>query len=168
MLRYLGTVGGDKRLVEVDERDGQVTMTIDGVKRTLAVTALGGGHWSWIDGTRVVSAEVEKAGGKLAVTLRGQTVTVELADARIAALPVLPPPVARVLGPATLRAPMAGRVVKLLAGVGETVKAGQGVLVMEAMKMENELRAPREGRVREIRVAEGAAVEGGEELAILE
>jgi biotin carboxyl carrier protein len=71
-------------------------------------------------------------------------------------------------GPASVLAPMPGKIVRLLAGPGDEVSAGQGLVVMEAMKMENELRAPRAGRVRETRVAEGQAVEGGALLVLLD
>ncbi len=168
MARYSVTVGGEKRTVELEERDGQLTVTVAGERKTIEVRSAGPGRYAWIDGTRVVNSEVEKAGDKLAVTLRGETVTVEVADARVETLPLLAPAVARSAGPTTLRAPMAGRVVKLLARPGDLVRSGQGVVVIEAMKMENEVRAPREGKVRELRVAEGAAVDGGEELAVIE
>jgi biotin carboxyl carrier protein len=59
-------------------------------------------------------------------------------------------------------------VVKLLVRVGDEVKAGAGVIVVEAMKMENELRAPRDGKLREFRVKEGEAVEAGQELCVVE
>jgi len=71
-------------------------------------------------------------------------------------------------GPTRVLAPMPGKIVRLLAGPGDEVSAGQGLVVMEAMKMENELRAPRGGRVRETRVAEGQAVEGGALLVLLD
>jgi len=64
-------------------------------------------------------------------------------------------------GPREIIAPMPGRVVKLLVREGDEVSAGQGLLVMEAMKMQNELRAPRAGRVEKILTAEGAGVETG-------
>ena len=71
-------------------------------------------------------------------------------------------------GPQPLRAPMAGRIVKLLARPGEQVVARQGLVVIEAMKMENELRSPKAGTVKDITVAEGASVEAGAVLAIVE
>jgi biotin carboxyl carrier protein len=71
-------------------------------------------------------------------------------------------------GPAAVSAPMPGRVVKVLVSPGESVAARQPVVVVEAMKMENELRAPRAGTVREIRAAEGASVEAGAVLVVLE
>jgi biotin carboxyl carrier protein len=59
-------------------------------------------------------------------------------------------------------------VVKLLVRPGDAVKPGDGVIVVEAMKMENELKAPVAGRVKEIRVEEGKAVSGGDVLVVIE
>lgn len=67
-----------------------------------------------------------------------------------------------------IKAPMPGKVVRVLAGVGTPVEAGQSVLVIEAMKMQNELKAPKSGIVKKINVAEGAAVEAGQALAEVE
>ncbi|HRI48913.1 MAG TPA: biotin/lipoyl-binding protein [Pseudomonadota bacterium] len=66
-----------------------------------------------------------------------------------------------------LRAAMPGKVVKLLSKAGDTVKAGQSLLVIEAMKMENELRSPSAGRITEIAVREGQTVEAGQLLVAL-
>jgi biotin carboxyl carrier protein len=63
---------------------------------------------------------------------------------------------------------MPGKVVRILAAVGQHVQAGQGVVVVEAMKMENELRAPRSGVVKEVSVQEGTSVEAGALLAVVE
>lgn len=65
-------------------------------------------------------------------------------------------------------APMPGRIVKVLVARGETVTAGQGLLVVEAMKMENEVRAPVAGVLTDVRVAEGMAVEANTVLAVVE
>jgi biotin carboxyl carrier protein len=65
-------------------------------------------------------------------------------------------------------APMPGKVVRLLAGVGAQVEAGQSIIVIEAMKMQNELKAPKTGAVKKINVTEGAAVEAGQVLAEVE
>ncbi len=70
-------------------------------------------------------------------------------------------------GPAPVVAPMPGLIVRLNVAVGDTVSAGQGVVVMEAMKMENELRAATAGVVKAIQVAVGVAVEKGTVLVEL-
>lgn len=71
-------------------------------------------------------------------------------------------------GAVRLTAPMPGRVVKVLAPEGTVVSRGEGILVLEAMKMENELKAPRDGTVTRVTVSEGEGVEGGAHLATIE
>lgn len=71
-------------------------------------------------------------------------------------------------GPQTLKASMPGRVVRLLAAEGDAVAAGQGVLVIEAMKMQNEVKSPKDGVVSRLLVAPGEAVAAGRDLAVIE
>jgi biotin carboxyl carrier protein len=63
---------------------------------------------------------------------------------------------------------MPGRVVKVLVKIGDRVKAGQGLVVIEAMKMENELRAARDGKVVDVRAREATSVEAGALLVVIE
>ena len=67
-----------------------------------------------------------------------------------------------------ITAPMPGKVVRILSAVGDQVEAGQSVIVIEAMKMQNELKAPKSGVIKKIAVSEGAAVEAGQSLAEIE
>ena len=71
-------------------------------------------------------------------------------------------------GPANIVAPMPGRILKVLVKKGDRVTARQGLVVVEAMKMENELRSPRDGVVTDVRVAEGASVEARALLVVIE
>ncbi|MEO8649488.1 MAG: biotin/lipoyl-containing protein [Acidobacteriota bacterium] len=71
-------------------------------------------------------------------------------------------------GPAQIQAAMPGKVVRILASVGSAVEKGDGILIVEAMKMQNEMKAPRSGIVREMRVAEGSTVSAGDTLATVE
>lgn len=71
-------------------------------------------------------------------------------------------------GPKKIIAPMPGKVVRIVAAPGAEVEAGEPVLVIEAMKMQNELKAPKKGKVKRINVTEGAAVEAGQTLAEVE
>ena len=71
-------------------------------------------------------------------------------------------------GPKKLTAPMPGKVVRVLVAQGDAVEAGAGVLVVEAMKMQNEVKSPKKGIIQKIQVQEGAAVNAGDVLAIVE
>jgi biotin carboxyl carrier protein len=71
-------------------------------------------------------------------------------------------------GPKKLLAPMPGKVVRVLIGEQQAVEAGQSVLVVEAMKMQNEIKSPKKGTVQKIVAAEGSNVNAGDVLAIVE
>jgi biotin carboxyl carrier protein len=71
-------------------------------------------------------------------------------------------------GPQKLTAPMPGKIVRVVVTLGEEVKAGQPIIVMEAMKMQNEMKSPKDGRVRELLASEGSAVNAGDPLAVIE
>ena len=71
-------------------------------------------------------------------------------------------------GLAELKAPMPGKIVRLLVEEGGAVKANQGVVVMEAMKMQNEIKSPKAGIVLKVNVTEGLAVNAGQVLAVVE
>ena len=75
---------------------------------------------------------------------------------------------AGVEGPQKIIAPMAGKVVRVLAKELDEVEAGQGVLVVEAMKMQNEIKSPKKGVVQKLTVAEGSNVNPGDTMAIVE
>jgi biotin carboxyl carrier protein len=71
-------------------------------------------------------------------------------------------------GPKKLSAPMPGKVVRILLRQGDEVEAGSGVLVVEAMKMQNEVKSPKKGTIQKILVGEGTAVNAGDVLAIVD
>ncbi len=71
-------------------------------------------------------------------------------------------------GPRTISAPMPGRIVRLLVAENSEVEAGEGIVVVEAMKMQNEIKSPKKGIVKKILATPGAAVNPGDVLAIVE
>lgn len=71
-------------------------------------------------------------------------------------------------GRATITAPMPGKIVRILVSIGEEVEAGEGVVVVEAMKMQNEMKAPRAGKIAAINVKENDSVNAGAVLAVIE
>jgi biotin carboxyl carrier protein len=71
-------------------------------------------------------------------------------------------------GMAEIKTAMPGKIVRILVAVGDTVKKGDGVIVVEAMKMQNEMKSPKAGSVKEIRFTEGSTVNAGDILALIE
>jgi biotin carboxyl carrier protein len=72
------------------------------------------------------------------------------------------------IGPSPVLAPMPGKVVRLLVGLGDSVKEGQGVVVVEAMKMQNELKATKAGKVERVNVVENQTVNAGDSLLVVQ
>ena len=106
--------------------------------------------------------------GLYTLWLDGYRFEVEALDERMRAIRELSGATAGPTGPAPLKAPMPGLIVRVHVQVGDTVQAGQGLIVMEAMKMENELRAQAAGKVKSVVVSPGTAVEKGALLIELE
>ena len=106
--------------------------------------------------------------GRYTLWIEGWRFEVEALDERARAIRDAAGAAAPASGPAPLKAPMPGLIVRVLVQPGDEVRSGQGLVVMEAMKMENELRAPGVGRVRAVRVEPGTAVEKGAVLIELE
>jgi len=99
------------------------------------------------------------------VSLDGRPISVEIEDPRTALRKAAQHGHS---GEVELRAPMPGKVVKVLVPEGAEVQTNQGVLVIEAMKMQNEIKSPKTGKVKRLAVQEAAAVNAGELLAIVE
>jgi len=121
-------------------------------------------------GTNVYRVVVQKRQGRGRYTLwvDGYRFETEALDERTRAIRDLSAASAGPVGPAPIVAPMPGLIVRVSVNVGDRVEAGQGIVVMEAMKMENELRATAAGVVKSIEVAAGTAVEKGTLLVALE
>ena len=156
-------VAGRTLRVSVRAQDGAYTVDLDG--RHFHVEALFDGPFLSlsIDGRRHELGIVRR-GATFAVTSPTQVLEVEIRDAaRLSD----PSPRRAPSGPARVTAPMPGKVVRVLVGPGQAVTAGEGLLVVEAMKMENELRAPRAGVVLDLPAREGQAVESGALLAVV-
>jgi biotin carboxyl carrier protein len=162
-------VAGRVFRVEVSRTAGRERVTVDG--RPVAVDAAPAGRsWSLLIGHRSHDVSVEETGGgMLQARVDGQLVEVAVRPAtRHAAAGVGAREGRAADGPRRVVAPMPGRVVKVLVRTGDVVVPQQALMVIEAMKMENELRAASAGTVTDLRVAEGALVESGAVLAIVE
>jgi biotin carboxyl carrier protein len=178
LRRFSVKIGAKERIVELSVDDaGRARVVVDGVPRDLELERVEDGAWLVREAGLQTLAYVDSEGNgtKVGVSLkRGGAdpvvVTAEVTEARSAAVAALVGQAQRAAaaGPTTVKSPMPGRVVKVLVRAGDRITAGQPVVVVEAMKMENELRAPRAGTVKEIRCAEGAAVESGQDLVVVD
>ncbi|MET0552768.1 MAG: biotin/lipoyl-containing protein [Vicinamibacteria bacterium] len=160
------TVAGRTARVEVTGGEGgRYRVTVDGRALTVDQSRVGAHERSLLVDGRSHDVSLSLQDDRCTVVLEGRAFEVLLGDAAVGDAGVVR---ARATGPVRLLAPMPGKLVRLLVAADQEVAAGQGLLVMEAMKMENELKAPRAGRVREIHVAERQAVETGALLLVLE
>ena len=151
--------------IEADRgREGQLVVTIDGEPVTVDARRTARGYSLVLDGRVVEVAVVDGASrGDLIVHLPSGAVPVSIDARRRRGRSA-----AHADGEQRIVAPMPGRVVRVLAQPGDDVELRQPLIVIEAMKMENELRAPKSGRVKEVAVETGASVEAGRLLIVVE
>lgn len=164
---YVVEVNGQRFTVDVQR--GQAI--VDGVKYRASMQRVAGTPVRILNVNDEVHRMVLRervARGRYRLWLDGHRYDAEALDSRARAIRDMQASVAKPAGPAPLRAPMPGLIVQLRVKVGDTIAAGDGLVVMEAMKMENELRAQAAGTVRAVHVSVGAAVEKGALLVELE
>lgn len=169
-------VGTVVRAVSVSRKGSLLQVSIDG--RTVVVDArrVGDMELSLLvapDGAAApvqsvdASLAAQRTAGDFDVHVAGRTIPVQV---RLAGGfgRQKKPGAAQGTGPQRITAPMPGKIVRVLVKPGDAVKAQQGLVVVEAMKMENELRAARDGRVRDVAVTEGQSVDAGALLLVVE
>jgi biotin carboxyl carrier protein len=165
-MRYVVEVDGERRTVDVTGDE----IELDGERVTARLVDVAGTPVSLLTiGERVYRLVARRgdARGRYTVSLDGRRFEIEALDERTRAIRDLSAASAAAAGPSPLVAPMPGLVVRINVAVGDAVQPGQGLVVMEAMKMENELRATTGGTVSAIRVTPGTAVEKGAVLVEL-
>lgn len=167
-------LGGQEREVAVEALEaGRYRVTHDGRTRVVDARRVQGGAraatWSIVadGGGAAALVDVDGVAPDLTVTAGGVSLPLKLTDARgkVASFAAAR---AGQSGPLAVRSPMPGKVVKVLVKAGDEVKAGTPLVVIEAMKMENELRAPRDGKVKDVGAREAQTVEAGQSLVTLE
>ena len=174
-LGHGGAASPREALVQVEpagagDPPGTVVVTIDGERRVVDAVQVRPGTWSVIIGGRAHVVDLERRGGgagpaavRGTVGLIDASLTVE--DAQRRKLRKLAQRSAGAAGSGErIVAPIAGKIVKVLVAMGDTVAPGQAVIVVEAMKMENEITALRGGVVTQLGKGAGAAVDTGELL----
>jgi biotin carboxyl carrier protein len=162
--RYRVVVAGVPRVVAVARPDEFSLLLLTEVSRRDDASGREKGTVAGLHRSTELQIAPGASPGELLVGLEGRTISVTVNGRRSAHAEAG----AHGPGQASISAPMPGRVVRVLVQPGDEVSARQGVIVVEAMKMENELRAPRAGRVKEVSVAAGMSVEAGRILAVIE
>ncbi len=165
MGRYHVTVGERELTISVAD-DG--TVLLDGQADPIDILAKGDSAYSVRVGGVVVPVVLSGSHGSYEALVRGVPTPVRVESDRDRLLRGLARKSGMAAGRSELRAPMPALVVRIGVNVGDDVQAGKGVVVLEAMKMENELRVSHAGKVKEILVAPGKAVEKGELLLVLD
>ncbi len=169
-MRYFAKLHGQKEAVAVDIEpagDNRYTLTHAGRTVTVDALALEGGALSLLMEGDSYNVEFDEAGDEVRVLVRGQWSLIDVADERRLRLRQGGAGFSAE-GKQVIAAPMPGKVIKVLVALGDEVKEGQGLVVVEAMKMENELKSPKAGKVVELPAKEGTAVEINARLVVVE
>jgi biotin carboxyl carrier protein len=168
-VQYEVEVGGRRLQVVVSRSGDGFAVSVDGHTRQVDAARIDGHTLSLlVDGvsSNEVSIAADPASGQLSVHVGSTPVSVTLNGRRRWGRREEGSGAGA--GPQRLAAPMPGKVVRVLVQPGDRVTARQPLVVVEAMKMENELRAGREGTVAEIHVHEGMSVEAGALLLVIQ
>jgi biotin carboxyl carrier protein len=161
-MKYIVSVAGREIEVEVD---GDL-VTVEGSTRSASLRTVPGTttRQLLIEGHPTTLTMRSGGRGQWSLESGGDRWEVEVVDERTRHVRSLTAGTERRRGPVILRAPMPGLVVRVLVEPGQEVPAGAGLVVLEAMKMENELKAPAAGTVGAVRAQAGQAVEKGQVL----
>ena len=147
--------------------DGRFRVTIDGAERVVDGRAIRPGTWSLVVGGRNFVVDLDPRRTGIAASVGASEAMLQVEDALRRRLADAAGTRHATSRGETIRAPIAGKVVKVLVEVGDQVTAGSAVIVLEAMKMENELVAERGGTVASVHKAAGQAVDTGDVLVEL-
>ena len=184
-MAYISTVNDESHIIDTGENSDRRTITVDDTTQQidwrhiapLAIDSKGqagpGGRYSLLIGgqsyevfARRIAKPDEKDGFTYEVQVAGQRFEVHVEDEREKALTGSIKG-ARESGEAMVRAPMPGLVLGITLEIGASVERGQTVVILEAMKMENDLSSPIVGKIKEVRVNKGQTVNQGDVLVVV-
>jgi biotin carboxyl carrier protein len=169
-MKLKAQLSGTDHDVSLKMASDTVVGAVDGREYQLEVRELARGQYLLLAGSNVYRCRIEREprrpGEPFAVVLRGQNHEVTIVDPK--RLRTAQTAGAQHTGAAEIISPMPGKIVRVLVEVGAQVAAGAGVIIVEAMKMQNEMKAPKAGMVISINAAAGATVNAGDVLAVIE
>ena len=171
-MKLKAQLSGKEYDLSLSLADGAAVVAVDDRRYGLQVRELASGEYLLIDGSTIYKCLVSGRGGSgaagqaFAVVLRGRNYEVGVVDPK--RLRSGESAGTHHAGAAEIVSPMPGKIVRVLVQAGERVEAGAGVIVVEAMKMQNEMKAPKAGTVVSINAQEGSTVNAGDVLAVVE
>ena len=164
-MKYRALIDGEQIEIDLSAiQTNSIQAEIGDRKYTLEAKIIQPGIYWFNWQNRSIEITVTPNGDGYVVSLGGRRMTVEMVDSRTARRNA----VQGQAGLVEIRAPMPGKVVKVLLPEGSEVQHNQGIILMEAMKMQNEIKSPKSGVVKKLGVIEGAAVSAGDLLASVE
>jgi biotin carboxyl carrier protein len=164
-VTYDIAIDGKSYRLELSQAEGQWSCRVDGHEIEVDAVLARPNVLSVRLGNKAYEVKCERVSGEVHIWVGSQRFAAEVRDLRSLRSRAR---AADDHGPRKLTAPMPGKVVRILLSQGTAVEAGSGVLVVEAMKMQNEVKSPKKGTIQKILVTEGAAVNAGDVLAIVE
>jgi biotin carboxyl carrier protein len=160
-------IDGQRIEVEFTFVDGVAKLNFAEVSHEAQVTEPEPGQFTVLINNRIYRCALEQSpNGDTEVIVNGRRVPVAARDKKH--LRGGAGGAAGATGRVVLSSPMPGKIVRVMLSAGDEVTAHQGVMIVEAMKMQNEVQSPKAGKVAEIKVAEGQTVNAGEPLAVIE
>lgn len=177
-MKFVATMDGKQQTIEVqkdEENPDLYHMSLDGKpydvdarRMPSQIVSMLMDHKSYDVDLERIARKSDTLDGRIHVRVRGRVLRFEMLDERRLKMKEAQGFRFDVGGVVSIDSPMPGKVIKILKKEGDEVKEGEGIIVVEAMKMENELKTPKPGKVKEIKVKEGEAVEAGARLALIE
>jgi biotin carboxyl carrier protein len=165
-MKFEAELDGRVVPIEVEGGPGRYRVSLEGEVLDVDARWVGEGLWSLVIGAGSIVAEITEEDGVSVVHVDGETYRIRVEEETRYLIRTRGG--AAAAGGQVLKAPMPGRVVLIEVAVGQRVQRGDGLVILEAMKMENEFRASGEGTVKEIRVQAGQAVNPGDVLMVIE
>ncbi|MFT7486865.1 MAG: biotin carboxyl carrier protein [Candidatus Paceibacteria bacterium] len=166
-MKYFVELNGREREVVLEERLGELSVSVDGKLVELNYSDVDDlGQLFVLSGTRSFGVSIEGDTNQIDITIAGHLYEVHIEDEREQAANAAERAAAK--GGGLVVAVMPGVVVQILVEPGQAVTEGQPLLILEAMKMQNEIRSPLAGTVQEVHAQQGEAVSAGEKLLLIE
>ena len=164
-MTYEISIDGKSHRLELERAEGGWSCRLDGRDVTVDAVLARPDVLSIRIGNNAYEVKCERVGSELHLWVGSVRYAAEIRDPRSLRSRVR---ATDDHGPRKLTAPMPGKIVRIILAAGAEVEAGAGVVVVEAMKMQNEVKSPKKGTIQKILVSEGAAVNAGDVLAIVE